>query len=157
MDYLKEYLLSITAAAIICVLVIRITTGKGTIGKIMKVVTGIFMAVTLISPVIQFKVGSIEDFFSDISFTADHIVASGYDAANNEMNAIIIDKLESYILDEAARLGTDVEVEVKLSESYPPMPVCIRIQGSISPYNKRSLMEYIADNLGIPQENQIWI
>lgn len=156
MAALKEYLLSITAAAIICVLVRRITTGMGSASRIIKVITGLFMSVTLISPLIQLDIDIVEEYFSNISYDADHIAAAGYEAANEEMNSIIINRLESYILDEAMRLGTDLEVEVKLSDSHPPQPERITIQGSISPYDKRRLMEYITKNLGVPQENQIW-
>ena len=157
MDFIKEYLLSITTSAIICVLVRRIVAGKGSVAKLIKVITGIFMSVTLISPVIQLNFSNVEDYVTDMSYKADQIAQSGYESAQHELNAIIIERVESYILDEALRLGTDTDVEVKLSQTQPPRPEYITIRGTFSPYNKRILMEYIEKNLGIPQENQIWI
>lgn len=157
MDFLKGYLLSITAAALICVVVRRITAGKGAVAKLMKVITGLFMAVTLITPVVQLNFGNVEDYLNDISFDADQIATSGYELAQHEIDAIIIERVESYILDEAERIGIDLEVEVKLSHSEPHRPEYITIRGTLSPYNKRVLTEYITNNIGIPQENQIWI
>ena len=157
MENIKEYLLSITAAAIICSVVNSLPIGNGPTKRILKVITGLFMSVTLISPIMQFDFTAIPDYFTDVSLTAEQLTAEGQEYSTDAMSHIIKQKMESYILDEANRVGADMDVEVKVTESYPPEPYQVIVRGSISPYNKKSLMEYIAKNLGIPQESQIWI
>ena len=157
MENIKTYLLTITAAAIICAIVRSLTAGKGSVSKLMQVIAGLFMSVTLISPLIQLDFSEIPDYFTGISESAEVLSEDGTAYANNAMNAIIKQRLESYILDEAKRLGTDMDVEVKITESNPPVPYQVVMCGSISPFHKRSLMAYISENLGIPQESQIWI
>ena len=156
MEDIKTYLLSITAAAIICTAVRSFSVGRGPTNKLLQVITGLFMSVTLISPVIQFDLSTIPEYFTEITENSEQISADGVEASRNAMSDIIKQKLESYILDETKRLGSDLDVEVKVSESNPPEPYQVILSGSISPYHKKSITEFIAQNLGIPQERQLW-
>ncbi len=156
MHGVREYLLSVTSAAVICAIAKHIVGDKGSVGKIISVVTGLFLCVTLISPVIHVRLDDIEDYFEEFSWEAGIISANGTEMANEELTRIIKQQSEAYILDEAERLGTQMDVEVTLSDSDPPVPYRVRIQGSVSPYQKQCIRQYITDYLGIPQENQIW-
>ena len=64
MQGIREYLLSITSAAIICAVAKHIIGEKGRSSKIIYVVTGLFMAITLISPVLNFRMENIERYFA---------------------------------------------------------------------------------------------
>ncbi len=156
MQGIREYLLSVTAAAIICAIAKHIVGEKGSGGKIIRVVTGIFLLITLISPIMRVRIESIEEYFNDIRFDADSIAANGSEMANDALGKIIKEQTEAYILDEATRLGAQMDVEVILSDTYPPEPRQVVIKGSASPYQKQNISQYISHYLGIPQENQIW-
>ena len=156
MQGIREYLLSITSAAIICAVAKHIIGEKGRSSKIIYVVTGLFMAITLISPILNFRMENIERYFEDFYLDANDVTAAGSQMANDALEDIIKQQTEAYILDEAVRLGAEMEVEVKLSDSSPPQPYRVVIEGSVSPYQKQSMMRYIVQNIGIPQEQQIW-
>lgn len=156
MQGIREYLLSITSAAIICAVAKHIIGEKGRSSKIIYVVTGLFMAITLISPILNFRMENIERYFEDFYLDANDITAAGSQMANDALEDIIKQQTEAYILDEAVRLGAEMEVEVKLSDSSPPQPYRVVIESSVSPYQKQSMMRFIIQNIGIPQEQQIW-
>ena len=157
MEQLRSYLLSITAAAIITAVLIQITGTKTATGKIMKIITGVFMSVTLISPLIKFRIQDIDEYIRDFQMASEYAAQQGIEMASEEMTGIIKSQTESYILDEADKLGIEMRVEVKLSDSNPPQPCFVTLQGAASPYQKKYLGQYITDNLGISQENQQWI
>lgn len=156
MQGIREYLLSVTAAAIICAIAKNMVGEKGIGGRIIRVVTGLFLVITLLSPIVKIRLENIENYFEDIRFDSEGIVSNGSEMANDALGSIIKEQTEAYILDEATRLGTQLDVEVKLSDSYPPEPCQVVMKGSVSPYQKQNISLYISHYLGIPQEHQIW-
>ena len=73
--------------------------------------------------------------------------------AESAMDAIIISQSESYILDKAAAMGADLEVEVLLDEH---VPKSVRLRGAISPGAKASLNAWIQENFSISPEDLQW-
>ena len=157
MNGIREYLLTVTAAAIVCSIAKHLAGDKSTAGKITKVVSGIFLTITVISPIKEFQLSKIDGLFDDYRIMAYETAQSGADMANAAMGDIIKEKTEAYILEEAKKMGVDISVEVKLSESEPPKPDQAIITGIVSPYKKNVLSQYISDNLGISREKQKWI
>ncbi len=157
MDDVRQYMLSVTATALFCGIVNNFIGKKGANASIIKLLTGLFMAVTIVSPLVNVdftELAVIDDFISD---DAERAVYSGQETAQNALRQIIIEKTEAYILDKATSLEMDMKVEVLLNDDTPPVPYCVTISGNASPYAKRVLCSYIESNLGIPKENQIWI
>lgn len=157
MDAIAEYVLSITAAALLCAVVKHIVGEDHSAGKIIKTVSGIFMAVTLLSPIVNFSFDNVENYFDDFQVTAQEISENGTQMADDALADIIKQRTEAYILDEAERLGLQLQVEIILSDSQPPVPSSVTVTGEISPYHKNSLSQFISANLGISGENQRWI
>lgn len=157
MEVITEYLLSITGAGILCAVVKNLLGSKHTSGKIIQAVCGVFMAITVFAPVINFKLNDFEGYFEDIQYSAEEVVEDGSQTASAAMAEIIKQQSESYILDKAASIGANVNVNVKMTESYPPMPKEVILSGSVSPYDKKVIGQYITSNLGISEENQQWI
>lgn len=156
MQGIREYFLSIAAAAVICALAKHMVGQKGTGGKIIQMITGLFLVITLIAPIRTIKFDDIEYYFDDIRYDAEEIVSNGTKMANDALGNIIKEQIEAYILDEATRLGTQMDVEVKLSDSNPPKPSQVTIKGSVSPYQKQCISQYLSQSFGISQEHQIW-
>lgn len=154
---IREYLLSVTAAAIVCSIVKHLAGDKNTAGKITKVVAGIFLTVTIVSPIKEVQLRNVNELLDDYRIMASDIAQSGVDMANAAMGDIIKEKTEAYILEEAKKMEVDISVEVKLCDSNPPEPDQVIITGIVSPYKKNVLSQYISDNLGISREKQKWI
>ena len=157
MNGIREYLLTVTAAVIVCSIAKHLAGDKSTAGKITKVVSGIFLTITVISPIKEFQLSKIDGLLDDYRIMAYETAQFGADMANAAIGDIIKEKTEAYILEEAKKMDVDISVEVKLSESEPPIPDQVIITGIVSPYKKNVLSQYISDNLGISREKQKWI
>ncbi len=157
MGAIAEYLLSITAAAIVCTVVKAVAGDKSTAGKISQVISGVFLTVTLVSPLVDFNFSNITSYMED--FQEDAAIASedGSQVAAEAMGNIIKEQTEAYILSEAARLFLEVSVDVTLSASSPPTPQAVTFTGTASPYQKRILSQFVTEHFAIAQENQQWI
>ncbi len=156
MEFVRQYLMSLIAAAMIVGIVTAIVKTKGSGGAIIRLVSGIFLALVMLSPVLKIEIRGFMDFYNDISLDAADAVNTGKNMVQNEMHTIIKENLEAYILDKASALQLDVDVDIFLTEELPPAPDSITIKGSVSPYNKQVFQAFLIDEIGIPREQQIW-
>ena len=76
---------------------------------------------------------------------------------NEAIAKVIKDQIESYILAKAADLGAEISVVLLFEENNWYQPERVTISGSASPFARNQLKSYIATDLGIPEESQIWI
>ena len=156
MEALREYLLSVTAAAILCAIVLRLLDGKGSAAALGKMVAGIYMALTVISPLTQICLSDAGDWLPHIALDTQEAVQQGVLIGKNALAESISTQVEAYILDRAKQLGVTLTAEVELSEDTIPVPVRVRLQGHIGPYAKGRLQQILQEELGISKENQIW-
>ena len=152
MEAIKDYLISVTAAALICG-VISSLTGKSISSKLLKLLSGLFLAAVVIKPVVEMKVNDIFAFTDEIAVNGDLAVSQGERMAEEEMKRIIKDKCEAYILDKAKALGAEITVEVTLDDY---VPVQVILDGNVSPFIKSSIATTITEEMNIPLEEQIW-
>lgn len=156
MEAIGQYLLSVSGVAIISAIVLRLLEGKGVDASLVKMLCGIFMALTVISPFTEVRLSDLTNLLPDISAEAEAAVADGELTGKNALAARICEQLEAYILDKAARMDVSLTVEVELTQDAIPLPKTIRLSGNISPYAKSKLQSIIEDDLGIDKENQLW-
>ena len=154
---IKDYLLSIVAVAIFCSVTKALIDNKTAIGRIVQMLGGILLAITIISPVLNISFRDISDHFGDLSAEAQQFVSDGKIASQESVNAIIKERMEAYILDKANRMDLQIAVEVELDATNNSIPCGVVFTGSVSPYAKEILCEYVEDNLGITRENQKWM
>ena len=156
MDGIREYLVQVTAAGLICGVVNMIVGKKGTVAASVRVMSVILMTVTMASPLVKLRLTGISDFLRDIRFDGSLYAQQGSQVSKDAVSDIIKERSEAYILDKAAAIGADIRVELALSRDPLPVPVSVTISGSVSPAGKRRLQEMIRDDLGIPLEAQTW-
>lgn len=156
MEAIREYLLSITAAALICGIATRLVS-KGAVGSVVKLMAGILMALVIVSPLLHFRLDQLTDLLDDIQISAGEIVNQGEKSARQDMEELILTHLESYILDKAESMGVELTVEIELESQGLPIPCAVTLRGSVGPYARSVLTDYIEENLGILAEEQIWI
>ncbi len=157
MESIRQYLITIASAAIICGMVTAFFGKKSSYSAVIKLLTGIFMAVAVISPWIKLQFSDISEYIQGISLDGENISVQGENIAHDEFQSIIKAQAEAYILDKAAFMGVDITVDITLCDCDPPTPQSVTIKGAVSPFAKSSLQDYISSQLGIPKENQIWI
>ena len=153
MEAIKEYLLSVTAAALVCGLVNSLVGKNSSISGLLKLLCGLFLCTTVIKPAVDVKVDDICSLTDQITVNSEFAVSKGEEMATEEMKRIIKEKSETYILDKAKALGADVEVEIVLEDF---VPAGVTVTGMISPFVKSSLAATITQDLGIPPEGQLW-
>jgi len=156
MEDIRTYLLSITAAAIVCGLLTRFLGNKGLLGSTVKLLAGIFMALTVIGPWVNIRIDALGDLRFGIAESAEDAAAAGENSAREAMSEIIIAQTQAYILDKADALGAQLAVTVELSGDMPPVPCGVRLEGRVSPYAKKVISDMIEQELGIGMEEQIW-
>jgi len=157
MEELRSYLVRITAAAILCGIATALLGKTEAVGKLVKMIAGIFMTLVIMSPLVQIRWNDFLLYQENLELDAAYIASSGANSAKEAWLDGIKASTGTYILDKAKMLGADVTVEVMVSTSDPPIPNGVRISGTISPYGKTALSEWIARELGIAEEDQIWI
>ena len=155
MEPIREYLLSVTVAAMFCAVARRLLDRKGTPAAMGKLLTGLFMTFTVLSPLTNFSIGPLRDVTKDFKYQAQQAVQEGQATANSALRQGIIERIEAYILDKAQSLGADIQVEVTLSGEQYPVPKQVRFIGDVSPYARTQLKKFL-EELGISEENQIW-
>ena len=154
---MKDYISSVIIAAIFCAVVQILLPPKSANGRITNLLCGILLAITVISPLTRLSFNNIADFMNGLTGSADRYIEDGQTAVQTEIEAIIKQETQAYILDKANQLGLQIAVEVALDENNHSIPSSVTITGILSPYTKEVLSGYIANTLGIAKETQIWI
>ena len=157
MGAIRSYLLQIISSALICGILIRLIGNKGLLSESVKLLAGVYMALTVLNPWMNIRIGGLQDVIGDVSTNAEAATQEGKKAALSAMSDIIKQRSQAYILDKATSLGACITVEVRLSRDEVPYPVGVTISGAVSPYAKSILSSYITENLGISMEDQTWI
>jgi len=156
MEAARQYVVSISAAAIFCGVVISLL-GKRTAHALVKILCGTFLAFTFLNPIADLSLDMLDiPFLPELSADQD-AVAQGTMIRNQAMGQIIQERTEDFIMDIALECGAAVTVEVSLSDEELPVPVGVTITGAVSPYVKEQLQKALRDELGILQEDQLWI
>ena len=155
MEAAGQYLISVTATALLCGLVGKLVC-KGPASYVIKLMTGILMALTIVSPLLHIRLDQVMDLVDDIQIRADNVAQEGENTAREAIAQRITEQLETYILDKAESMGVELIVTFELESKGLPVPCAVTLEGNVGPYAKGVLTDYIAQNLGIEAEAQIW-
>ena len=157
MAEIREYLIGVTAAAILCGIVTTMSEEKGFLGSAMKLLTGLLMALALVSPWVNIPLDDLFGWTDSIQSDAGAIVQQGQSIGEETYREVIKQRLEAYIQDEAQALGLDLSVTVSLNEDGTPIPVAAELIGSASPYLRQRMTLFLTNEWGIEREDQICI
>lgn len=157
MEGVREYLLSVTAGAMLCGILGSLIGEKGSLSGLYRLISGLFLCFVVISPLADISVSEINDFAGNILSEGDAAAREGEEAQGQMLRQIITDEIRAYIMDKARSYGTEIQVDVTLSEDSPPVPEGCTIRGNVSPYVRQQLKKILITDLGIPEEGQLWI
>lgn len=153
MEAVREWLLSVVATALL-LSVVRTLLPEGSVSKTASFAGGLVLMLVLLRPLMG---ADLSDLELDLEPYREAIAvrqAELEEDSDQEMASLIAQRTGAYILEEAARLGIQVHVRVETAPGSDgvPVPVRVEITGSDSP----QLSEWIARELGIPKEEQVW-
>lgn len=148
---LRTYLLSVTAAALLC----GIVRGLGK-SRVPAIAAGLFLVITVLGPLANWNGNWPAEDWS-ISQDGQKVAEEGRQLAQQAMADSIKEETGAYILEKAKAIHADIQVKVEVSDDTIPLPVGVQISGSVTPYAKKQLETFLEDELGISKENQLWI
>lgn len=156
MDGIREYLIGVVAAALLCGIVTTLINSKSAMGVTVKLIAGLLMVLAVIRPWTVISFDGLFGWTEDITADGMGLVSSGEKMAVDAYRASIKQQVESYILDEAKALDCLLAVEVILSDDDIPVPKSVKLSGEISPYARQVITTLLTERLGIEREDQIW-
>lgn len=154
MSGVARYILRLSAAAVLTA-VAQSFPLEGSMRGLVKLVSGVFMAMTLISPLLTLRLPDMDGWLSSFDGESSAVVSSGEEMAREAMDTIIKERTEAYILDKAAALDAVVTVRVRTDSE--GIPVSVTLRGDVSGEVKAQLSRIITSELGIGKEAQQWI
>lgn len=153
MESLRQYVISIICAALICSILIGIVP-KGTSKELLRMLCGLFLTLTVIQPISRIELDTIFQFYTSFADEAKDAASAGEEMAADAIADSIKGQLETYILNKAEVMNTQISVNVTIGEDY--LPISAKLSGKISPYTRRQLETILESDLGITKENQLW-
>ncbi len=120
----------------------------------MGLVTGIFLLATGLRPFGIFEFSQWDNPIERYRGQAEHIAMQAQQDAQSQLEAQIQGQTQEYILDKANTLGMSLEIQVELDDRFLPWQVTLK--GPVSPYARQQLKEVLEEELGIPEERQVW-
>lgn len=150
----RSWLTSITAVTLILT-VVQTFVPEGTVKKITSFTGGLLLLAALLQPVLKTDLGRLRLDVSEYSEAIEARTAELNAAGKEELAGIIAGRTAAYISDKADALGLQVTVRVETRTGEGgeiPLPDRVELTGSYS----WDLEDYMARELGIPAERQVW-
>ena len=144
----RSWLTSIAAVTLLLT-VAQALVPEGTLKKITGFTGGLLLLAALLQPVLRTDLERLRLDFSDYREAIEERALELDAAGKEELAAIIAGRTAAYISDKADALGLRVTARV---ETEALVPVSAELTG---PYS-RELAEWMALELGIPAERQVW-
>ncbi len=134
----------------------RLLPKQGTPAAVGRMLTGVFLALTILGPLGRLQLRNLSDFTFDLQSQAAQAVAMGQAESRSSLETLIKERTAAYILDKAKDLGLTLSVAVEVSGDEIPQPVRVHLTGNAGPYARGRLQAILADELGIGKEQQVW-
>lgn len=154
MDGLKNYLIAVCSAAILSAILKQLIGKSKMSSGTVNLLSGLFVAICIISPWKDFSLQDLEIYNPLHTQLGQSYVETGKQITQNQIDAIITEKVESYILEKTNQLHLQVEVRVELAEDGVPFKSIV--SGKLSPEEKKTLSAFLEKEIGIQKEMQIW-
>lgn len=153
---MKAYLIRLTAAAILGA-VLRKMAPEGRAGRATRLGAGLLILLTALGPLGSMNPARAAESLAEQGYVGGYSELAVQDTANELLQELIITSVETYILDKAHALGGEVTAEVEtVVQNGCPIPWRVTIRGQVPEQAREQLVGLLRDELGIPEERQIW-
>lgn len=155
MEFLGNWMLGITAAAIILALADSLMP-DGTVKKIGKLTGGLLLMIVVLRPVLNLDYEALAGSLANYKFEVQEF-SSDIEVENNRLKKIIIeDRTGAYIQEKAMELGIECSVEIscRTDENETIFPASVVIYGEMTPTQEDKLSRLIEGELAIPNDKQ---
>ena len=156
MEILASYIRSVCTASMIVGILGCLFREDLHASGLLRLICGIFLLVVVIRPGLGLRFDALENFASESFLDAEAAAIIGVEKRQEDLAECIKEELETYILDKAEAMDTDLCVDVVLSSGDIPLPESVFLSGNCTTRVRENLTQVIASDLGIPKERQIW-
>ncbi len=154
---IAEYILGVFAAALLCGIAAELMGKKGLSAGMVRLICGVFLTLTVAAPLGKLNLSSLPELAGSIQWDAADAAEEGKNLAQQQYREVITQRTQTYILDKAESLGLTLQVTVRLSDTELAVPESVSLQGNASPYARKTLSRWLAEELGLDTEAQEWI
>lgn len=155
MDFLRSWLVGITAAAIVLALA-DCMIPEGSVKRIGKFAGGLFLMLAILRPVLNIDYEVLAGSLANYRYEAQEYSTS-FEIENERLKKIIIeDRTGAYIRDKAIELGIDctVAVQCELNENNQLYPASVTVYGELTQAQKEQLIRTIDSEVAISPDMQ---
>lgn len=153
MEGIKGYLVAIVAACMLTV-VASVLVQKSPLRKIVRLIGGIMILLVAVTPLLRLDMSQIVDYLQGSEYSFD--TSAVKQTWQSQLSEHIKQTTETYIENEAGRLGATVQATVTLTEEEYPVPCHAVLIGTVDADQMEALSEYMETSLGIPRTEQEW-
>ncbi|MGE4277136.1 MAG: hypothetical protein AB7E30_08160 [Lawsonibacter sp.] len=157
MDGVREWLLAIIAASILCALADSIML-SGAVKRVGRLVCGMVLLCVVLTPVSRLELndgkGWLEDYLAELEVQKTEL----NEQVNEGMKTIIETRYAAYIVDKAEELGLTctARVSCRVGEDGLYVPDEVQVAGICSDVEQSRLTQMIQEDLGVPLERQVY-
>lgn len=155
MEVLRNWLLGVTAAAILCALANSLMP-QGGVRKVGQLACGLVMLAAILRPLVQLQAVSPAQLWeTGLVQDAGRLQELGEDR-DETMKSLIEEELEAYIVDKAAQLGVSCtpQITCQPGENGVFLPERAVVQGSFTPEQQQALSQVLEEELGVSRDRQ---
>ena len=152
MRELGQYVVSVSAGAILCGMVLSLGKDSGH-GEIIRLLCGVFLAITALAPLKEVSIPEFSETALIYEFQGEELTALGQTLAEDAMASIIKTEMQAYILDKAAELNLALDAEIIMEKG---IPTGVWLHGMAAPWQIQQMEKLITQELGISKENLQW-
>ena len=153
MEGIKGYLVAIVAACMLTV-VASVLVQKSPLRKIVRLIGGILILLVAVTPLLRLDMSQIVEYLQGSEYSFD--TSAVEQTWQSQLSEHIKQTTETYIENEAGRLGATVQATVTLTEEEYPVPCHAVLIGTVDADQMEALSEYMETSLGIPRTEQEW-
>lgn len=152
MQFLRQWLLGIVACALLVSFCEQLTPA-GALKKLVRFTGGLLLILSILQPVAHLDLDAVPLDFDVYREAMAQVHIELEEERNGALADGIAARMGAYIEDKAAQLGLTVRAVVKTENvNGTPLPVSVILCGK----EDAALAEYIAAQLGIAKEKQVW-
>ena len=158
MGAVRSWLLSLIAVSLACAVADALMP-QGAVKRVGRLVCGLAMVLAILTPLARLDLEDsqrwLEDWLADTRLREEELSKQ----AGESLKSIIEAECAAYIVDKAAQLGADCGARVlcQATEDGIYLPVRTEVTGTLTVTIQRKLIQAIQTDLGVPEEQQIYI
>lgn len=155
MEGVRNYLVSVVA---VCMLTVPgiVFVKKDGLQRIVRLVGGVLILLVAMQPLLRIDLKDLSESLKALTRNYELDTSSLAENAQKKIAETVKEASEQTIEEKASELGATLQAEVTVSEGELPVPVHVKLIGSIEPEQIQTMEDFIVTAFNISLEEQEW-